>query len=94
MRVGPFIEKQWGNRLSFLSGHCQFSLQHKGRGGGKVGCLFVERGCITRDHNSKRRDFFFFFLIRERGFVYVPGFCGAGGGCSRVRNLFISVLEI
>lgn len=34
MRLGPFIEKQWGNRLPFLSGHCQFSLQHKGRDGG------------------------------------------------------------
>lgn len=35
-----------------------------------------------------------FLFVRERGFVYVPGFCGAGSGCSGVRNLSISMLEI
>lgn len=36
----------------------------------------------------------FSFFKGEGGFVYVPGFCGAGGGCSRLRNLSISELEI
>lgn len=34
MRVGPFIAKQWGERLSFLTGRCQFSLSRESRGWG------------------------------------------------------------
>ena len=33
-------------------------------------------------------------FCKGEGFVCVPGFCGAGGGCSRLKNLSISVLEI
>lgn len=61
-------------------------------GGRWAACLLKE--VVLHETIIAKEGIFFFFLIRERGFVYVPGFCGAGGGCSRVRNLFISVLEI
>lgn len=42
---------------------------------------------------KKKKGFVLCFFVRERGFVYVPGFCGAGGDVAGL-GISISVLEI